>query len=115
MHCNFITDIHFNSENGRLITSSYDGKVKMWNFSKLDEEPALIKGHSEWVYCLAFSKKSSMVISGSADKSILITKIDINELKTIIRNKITGNKNMSLYNWKKFIVDESKYSEELPD
>ena len=111
IHDSGVTDIHFDNQGNRLITSSYDGKIKIWNYDNLETEPALVKGHSDWVSCIALTKDNSRVLSGSADRSILISKINIEELKNRIRNQISEN--MSRENWNKYVGEDIEYSKDL--
>jgi WD40 repeat protein/energy-coupling factor transporter ATP-binding protein EcfA2 len=111
-HQSGITDIDFDYTNNRMITCSYDAKIKIWDYSNTEIEPAVIEGHSTWVYRVAFNKSNSTVVSGSADKSILITKLDIEDLKGIIRKKISEN--MSYKNWLYYVGNDIEYSKKLP-
>jgi WD40 repeat protein len=111
-HQSGVTGIDYDQVKERMITSGYDGKIKIWNYNNTDSEPAIIEGHSFWVYCVMFNKFNSTIISGSADKSIQITKINIEDLKSIIRNNISEN--MSYKNWLYFVGRDIEYTKKLP-
>jgi len=110
-HQSGVTGIDFDYDKKRLITCGYDGKIKIWDFKNTDKEPAVIEGHTSWVYCSVFDKFHSTIISGSADKSIEITKINIEDLKSIIRSNISEN--MSYKNWLYFVGTDIEYSKKL--
>jgi WD40 repeat protein len=112
-HQSGVTDIDFDYAGNRMITSGYDGKVKIWDYANTDNEPAIIEGHNYWVYCIAYNRINYTIISGSADKSILITKINIDDLKNIIRSNISEN--MSFKNWQYFVGTDIEYNKKLPN
>jgi len=112
VHDTGVTDIAFDTNNNTMITSSFDGKIKIWNYNKLEDEPSIIDGHSSWIYSLALSKQNKWVLSGSDDKSIRISKIYVSDLKDIIRKKISVN--MSKKNWLYYVGEDINYSENLP-
>jgi WD40 repeat protein len=111
-HQSGVTGIDFDPDKNRMITCGYDGKIKIWNYNNTDIEPAVIEGHNNWVYCASYDKYSSTVISGSADKSILVTKINVDDLKTIIRSNLSEN--MSYKNWIYFVGNDIEYTKKLP-
>lgn len=112
-HQSGVTDIDFDHAKNRMMSSGYDGKIKIWNYMNTDIEPAVIEGHLNWVYCLAFNHFNSSVISGSADKSILISKVEIEDLKTVIRKNISSN--MSYKDWLNYVGNDIEYNKKLPN
>ena len=111
-HTSGINDIFFDDENKRLLTCSYDGLIKVWDFWNFDIEPIVIKKHDSWVYSIAETTDKTNLISGGVDKSIIISKIDIEALKTLVRKK--AEKNMSEKDWHRYVGEGIKYSEDLP-
>lgn len=112
-HESGINDFAFDRKNNRLISCSYDGKIKIWNYLDFNEEPILLNNHSSWVYAIALSNDRTKLISGSKDKSIVISEIDIDKIKNNIRTKVT--KNMSLKDWKKYVGEGIQYQEGIPN
>lgn len=112
-HVSGVNDIQFDNQNKRMLTCGYDGKVKIWDYNNLDAEPAIIDGHNNWVYCLALSADNSMVLSGGADKGLLLSKINIEDLKTTIRKNVSAN--MSYKNWLNYVGQDIDYFKKLPD
>lgn len=112
-HSSGINDMFFDSENHRLITSSYDGTIKIWDYWDFDIEPIIIESHDSWVYCIAITPDKTNLISGSKDKSIIINNISIEVLKTLVKKETSQN--MSQKNWLKFVGVGIEYKTELPD
>jgi len=111
-HTSGVTDMIYNAKSKQLISCSFDGKIKVWDIDNFDIEPIVNSEHDSWIYKIALVKNKQILISGSADKSIHLTEISMNNLKNIIRKKVS--KNMSLKNWKRYIGEGIKYNTELP-
>lgn len=112
-HTSGVTSIIYNDLADRIISCSYDGTIKVWSLINYDTEPPLIiDKHDSWVYSIALTPDKTKIISGSADKNILITSIDIEELKAIVRKKV--NTNMSEKDWLKYVGTGIEYNSELP-
>ena len=81
----------------------------------MNNAPAIINDHSDWVYCVALSPDGKTIVSGSKSKTsrILITNIDISSLIINIRNSISNN--MSSSNWLKYIGEGIDYPTVLPE
>ena len=112
-HTSGITNMVYDSSSKHLVTSSYDATVKIWDSRDFDIEPLTITDHQAWVYCIALTPDGKTLISGSADKSIRITEIDIENLQSLLRKQLT--KNMSEKNWLRYVGEGIKYSPQLPD
>ena len=112
-HTSGVTSIIYDDISNRMISCSYDGSIKVWSLTDYETEPPLIiDKHDSWVYSIALTPDKTKIISGSADKNILITAIDIEDLKAIVRQKVT--KNMSERNWLKYVGTGIEYKSELP-
>ena len=111
-HSSRITGIIYDKKTNRLITSSYDGTIKIWNYSNFDIAPIKINAHNSWINAIAISADGKYIISGSDDKSIKIFNIDISSLKAAINKKVTQN--MSKYNWLRFVGEGIDYIENIP-
>ncbi len=112
-HQSGVTALLYDESRKRLISASYDGLIKVWNAADFELIPPLvIDKHDSWVYALGFINEKKNIISVSADKSILITAINITDLKNFVRSKVS--KNMSEKNWLKFVGEGIKYDENLP-
>ncbi len=111
-HTSGITDLIFDNDNNRLITCSYDGLIKIWDSRNFDIEPIIINKHDSWVYCIAATGDKTKLISGSKDKSMVISTINIEILKTQVKKEV--NTNMSQKNWLRYVGEGIKYNKELP-
>ncbi|RLD82364.1 MAG: hypothetical protein DRJ07_08250 [Bacteroidetes bacterium] len=113
VHSSGINDLFFDNENHRLITCSYDGIIKIWDYWDFDIEPIIVDSHDSWVYCIAVTPNKANLISGSKDKSIIINNINTEILKTLVRKEVEAN--MSHKNWLKFVGEGIEYKNELPE
>jgi len=112
-HQSGVTALLYDANSKRLISSSFDGTIKVWNSTDFDLIPPLvITKHDSWVYAIALSPDKKRIISGSADKSILVSSISILDLKNFVRQKVSSN--MSQQNWVKFVGGGIDYKQELP-
>jgi WD40 repeat protein len=112
-HASGVNEIVFDNERNRMITCGYDGKIKIWDYNNLDAEPSVIDGHNDWVYCIALNNDKSMIVSGGADNGILLSKINIEDLKNMIRKNVS--KNMSYKNWLNYVGEDIDYFKTLPN
>jgi len=112
-HSSGVNDLFFDRDNHRLMTCSYDGTVKIWDYRDFDIEPIIIDSHDSWIYCIAVTPGNTSLISGSKDKSIIISNISTEVLKAIVRKEV--NKNMSQKNWLKYVGEGIDYELELPN
>ncbi len=112
-HSSRVSDMVYDAKANCLITCSYDGTVKVWNNVDFDIEPVTIKDHTAWIFSVALVPGRRTLISGSEDKNIRLTEIDIKKLKALVRNKV--GKNMSKKNWLRYVGQDIKYSSELPE
>ncbi len=69
MHLKSVTQIEFDHVNDRLISSSLDKHIKIWDVKSHNEIRSLC-GHTLGVYSLAYDQ--TKLISGADDKDIII-------------------------------------------
>lgn len=111
-HNSAITQIIFNPKTLTVITSSYDKKIKIWDYLDLTAQPIKLEVHNSWVYSMVITKDNKYLISSDANGIVKITLIDIDGLKSIVRNSVSEN--MSLSNWEIFVGKDIEYSPDLP-
>ena len=111
-HLSGVTSLQYDKNYNRLISTGYDGTIKIWNYDNLKLEPITLFKHSSWVYCATISPDGKKLISGSADKQIIITSINIEELKSTLRKTVSSN--MKEYDWNRFVGKDIEYNSELP-
>ena len=56
----------------------YDNTVKLWNIES-KTEIATLKGHSNYIYTVAFNPNGSILASGSMDKTIKLWNVETKE------------------------------------
>jgi WD40 repeat protein len=112
VHSLGITDLIFDNKHKHLITCSYDGLIKIWDFWNFDIEPIVIEKHDAWVYCIVETPDETSLISGGQDKNIIISNISLEALKNLVREK--ADKNMSKKNWTRYVGEGIKYDKDLP-
>jgi WD40 repeat protein len=67
----------------QVLSGSKDGSMKLWNAAngqlvrefKAYNEKTFPKGHREGVYCAAFNKDGTQIVSGSSDRTIKVWKV----------------------------------------
>jgi hypothetical protein len=64
-HTARIQDIAYSPDNSQLATSSYDGTIRIWNASRLSENPVVITEHESWALAIAFSPDGRTLVSSS--------------------------------------------------
>jgi WD40 repeat protein len=69
-HDGLIHSVAFNSDGTILATASFDGTVKLWNYSSGKETQVLKGATPSQVNCVAFSKDGAIVATASLDKMI---------------------------------------------
>ncbi|MCD4792132.1 MAG: hypothetical protein K8R54_02780 [Bacteroidales bacterium] len=111
-HQSGITSLYYDKNYQRIISGSYDGTIKIWNYDNIKIEPIVLIKHNSWVYCVTADPEGNNLISGGADKHIVITPIFTDELIAILRKKIT--KNMTKEDWNRFIGKDITYKSALP-
>ena len=79
-----VTSVAFSSDGMKIVSSSHDNSVRVWDAStgmQLKE----LKGHTSWVYSVAFSSDGTQIVSGSDDNSVRVwdvsTGMELGKLK----------------------------------
>jgi len=111
-HQSGVTSLYYDHNYNRIISASYDGTIKIWNYENIKLEPISLIKHNSWVYCVTSDPGGTKIISGGADKQIVITPIITEELVVILRNKVS--KNMTKEDWNRFVGKDIEYKTNLP-
>lgn len=110
-HSSGVTNILYNTTN--FITSSYEGSIKIWDMKQYQtKSPLVINKHEGWVMTITLTPDNKKIISGSEDKNIIVTEIDIDEIKNKLRANLSEN--MSKNDWQNFVGPDIEYSPNLP-
>ena len=92
-HRDAITSVHFCPTKKRVVSSSMDQTIMMWNFAS-DAKAYRYTGHTDGVYDVQFSRTSHLVASASRDKTIRLwvadMKAELNMLQRYNRIKTEG-------------------------
>ncbi|OCH91364.1 WD40 repeat-like protein [Obba rivulosa] len=67
-----VTSICFSMSGLRLISSSWDGAVRVWDMASIGPTSTESAGHQTAVTCLAYSSDGQLVASGGADRRIIV-------------------------------------------
>ncbi|EMD38758.1 hypothetical protein CERSUDRAFT_112472 [Gelatoporia subvermispora B] len=67
-----VTSVCFSMSGLRLISTSWDGAVHVWDMTSIQQSLDDMPGHQSSVTCLAYSKDGTLVASGGADRRIII-------------------------------------------
>jgi WD40 repeat protein len=65
----------FSSDDRTLATGSWDNLIKLWE-PVSGRETRTLRGHADWITCLAFSPDGNTLATGSYDKTLRIWKAD---------------------------------------
>ena len=85
VHKGTITALKFSPDNSKLITSSLDHTVKLFDINRYRKdrnqvEPITLLGSSNWIWDISFSKDEKYIYAISQDKTIRKWPTDIGEL-----------------------------------
>ncbi len=77
-HKDAILDLAFDFKNQRIITSSYDTRIQI--FDRNEDKPRTLKEHSDAVYGIALSPDGKRLASVSADRALKIWDVESGKL-----------------------------------
>lgn len=63
-HKSGIEQIVFNHRGDFMATASNDRSVRLWNWTKLNEQPIVLSGHADWVRTAVFSADDEQLLAG---------------------------------------------------
>ncbi|KAL0960311.1 hypothetical protein HGRIS_011937 [Hohenbuehelia grisea] len=71
-HSSIVTSVAFSPDGTRIVSGSYDSKIRVWDASTGHPTMPPLEGHSQEVTSVAFSPDGTRIVSGSGDHSIRI-------------------------------------------
>jgi WD40 repeat protein len=80
-HGESITKINFHPKNNNLISTSLDGKIKLWDIMKGELEYT-VYGHNGGVNACSFSKYGDYFATGGADSIFMLWKTNLEPVQT---------------------------------
>ncbi|MCE2401959.1 T9SS type A sorting domain-containing protein [Candidatus Poribacteria bacterium] len=88
-HTDEVTSIVFSRDSRTLVSGSYDGTVRFWDFTSRSNI-ATFTGHTNKVKCVAFNSDERIVASGSEDNTIILWDVTTGNPSVIHTNHIEG-------------------------
>jgi len=101
-HTANISGIKFIPNSNLMATSSYDGKVKLWNTEDTDEPPIVFSEHSGWVWDIDVNKDGTQLVSGGKDRKVRTYPLIQADLIKIIEPKV--HRNLTEKEWQRFVA-----------
>ena len=68
-HNHFISSLALNSDSTKLISSSWDKTIRLWDIPTAKSD-LIFKGHTKDVLCVAFSQDERLIFSGGMDNTL---------------------------------------------
>ncbi|XP_051162617.1 phospholipase A-2-activating protein [Leptopilina boulardi] len=85
-HQNTVCNLRASEEKGHFLSSSWDMTAKLWNINDVSNPKVTFIGHTAAVWCVLDIKNALMIITGSADKLVIVW-----SRNGIIKHKLTGH------------------------
>jgi len=112
-HTARITELGFSPDSKTLASSSYDGKVRYWELSNLNNPPIVMEDNSGYVFSLAFSPGGKNIFSSSLDDPRLINRPAAAEM---LAEKVCGliTRNFTEEEWNTYVGSDIPYEKTCP-
>ena len=111
-HQSAITDVDFNLDDTKLLSSSRDGSVRVWDINDPRKLPLVLDDHEDWVMSACFSPDGKRVISGSRDNSIRFWPVDPKELADRVCQLVS--RDLTEEEWIEFVGTGIPYTKTCP-
>jgi WD40 repeat protein len=115
-HDKQVTALAFGPDGLTLATGGIDGSVQLWDVTRPDSVPVVLRGHSEAVTSLAFAPIGGKLASSSNDATIRLWDVvwekSGGRLADAVCEKVW--RNLTLDEWKQF-VGELPYERTCPN
>ncbi len=112
-HTSGVTQLDYNSISKQLVSSSYDGSIRIWDIENTEEQPIVIKNHNGWVNSVEFCEGGKRIISSGKDKTIKVTTIDLKVLAAMVCS--STSRNLTTEEWNKYIGNEIPFQKTCTD
>lgn len=105
-HISPVTEIRF--MNGKLITSSYDGTVRLWN---MDNENKIVSSivyqPAEWIYAFAIDRNGERIFTGTQSGNLGLVSISPGQMAAEIKKHLA--RDFTREEWEYYIGELSEY------
>ena len=103
-----ITDLNFTPDGKKMVSSSFDGNVLLWNMEDLTSPPIVIDDHSGFVFTVAINCTGEYMVSGSSEGDKLIARP---AQSTILAGKICSlvKRDMTDDEWRTYVGEDIQY------
>ncbi len=111
-HSARILDLSYSPDGKQIVTSSYDGTIKIWDAAAMNERPVVITEHESWILSVAYSPDGKYIASSGQNGDIYIwpAKADI------MANNLCADisRNMTTAEWQTYVGMDIEYQETCP-
>ncbi|XXT20322.1 protein kinase [Sorangium sp. So ce429] len=83
-HPDWVTDVDYSPDGGRIITACSDGSTRVWNTDGTGE-PVVLRGHQDRVSSAAFSPDGKRIVTASYDRTARVWNADGTGAPVILR------------------------------
>lgn len=106
-HSALISQIRYSSDGKWLATSSFDGKVLLWDRRKLSSPIAIFNDHEGWVWSVEFAKDNQSVITASGSGVIKEYELNMESHAKEVAKRLS--RSLSLKEWEQFVGKDIDY------
>ena len=102
-----ITSVVFSNDGRYMVSSSYDGSVRLWQMDDLNTLPIVFDDHNSWVTSAAFTPDGKYIVSGDKDGNIKLLPI---EVSTIISDYCQFlSRSLTREEWNSYVGEDVEY------
>lgn len=106
-HRSRINDIKFSQDEKLLATASFDGTVRLWDLTNLNDQPVVLSDNSSWVWAVCFDPLKKELIAGCVDNTMRAYPTEMQFFTTDICEKL--DRNLSEKEWKQYVAKDIPY------
>ncbi len=105
-----ITDLNFTPDGKKMISTSFDGNVLLWNMEDLTGPPVVLDDHSGFVFSAAVNHNGNYMVSGSSEGDKLIARPT---QSAILAGQICSlvKRNMTEEEWRTYVGEDIPYEQ----
>jgi WD40 repeat protein len=100
-HTSTVTAVSFDKGGTKLVSSSLDGLIYLWDINQPDVKPVLFSEHDSWVWSVSFNHKGDRFCSAGKDKNVFTYLANEADLVKAIEG--TVKRNLTPAEWKQYV------------